>query len=154
MDPFHLNKKFQFKFVQKLTQKVFKKFGDMSLKEFISEQPNYELQDIKKIVWQLLQAVDTVHQQGLIHRDIKPANVVIDKSSRDISLIDFGLAEFYFPDKSYNLRIATRPFKPVEVLVNYRKYFQSFDIWGVGNILGCLVGFAGFGNGRCSRDPT
>jgi casein kinase II subunit alpha len=120
---------------------VFTKTGDMSLKDFITEDHPYTIEDIKSIIKQLLHAINIVHEQGLIHRDIKPANVVIKPSTLETCLIDFGLAEFYFPEKEYNLRIATRPFKPIEVLLGYRKYFQSFDIWGIGNILGCLVNF-------------
>ena len=119
--------------------KVFEKFGDLSLKEFISDKLIYSQDDIKYIVKQLLEAVKVVHDSGLIHRDIKPGNIIIDSYSKKIRLIDFGLAEFYFPNKELNVRIATKPFKPPEVLIGYRKYFQSFDMWGVGCILGCLV---------------
>lgn len=63
----------------------------------------------------------------------------MDLDTLDVRLIDFGLAEFYFPGKAYNIRIATKPFKPTEILINHSRYFQSFDMWGLGNILGCLV---------------
>lgn len=97
---------------------------------------------MKRVLRQLLSAVQEVHSAGLLHRDIKPGNVVVKKGSFDAVLIDFGLSEFYFPGKEYNVRIATRPFKPPEVLLNYQKYFQSFDVWGLGSILGCLVSVA------------
>lgn len=119
--------------------KIFEKFGHMSIRDYIIEDHFYSIKQIKQIIRQLLHAIDIVHQNGLIHRDIKPGNIIIDKTNSNVRLIDFGLTEFYFPEKENNLRIATRPFKPVEILVNYKKYFQSFDIWGIGNILGCLV---------------
>lgn len=111
----------------------------MSLKELIAGKERYSIENIKHIIRQLLHSLEIVHSSGLIHRDIKPGNIIINSENCDLRLIDFGLAEFYFPQKEYNIRIATKPFKPPEILVNYRKYFQSFDLWGVGSILGCLV---------------
>jgi serine/threonine protein kinase len=32
---------------------------------------------------------------GIMHRDVKPHNVMIDHKQRKLSLIDWGLAEFY-----------------------------------------------------------
>jgi casein kinase II subunit alpha len=109
------------------------------LKDLISGKHNYTKADIKHIIRQLLHSLAAVHNAGLIHRDVKPGNVIVDLNTFDVRLIDFGLAEFYFPGKAYNIRIATKPFKPAEILINHSKYFQSFDIWGLGNILGCLV---------------
>lgn len=126
----------------------------MSLKDMIAGKHEYSKADVKHIVRQLLRALDTVHESGLIHRDVKPGNVVVDLDTFDSRLIDFGLAEFYFPNKAYNIRIATKPFKPPEILINHPKYFQSFDMWGLGNILGCLVSPESVLNQRCSGRRT
>ena len=117
----------------------------------ITSKVKYSKEDIQKIIKQLLEGLQIVHDSGLIHRDLKPGNVIIDSNTFDARLIDFGLTEFYFPNKEYNIRIATKPFKPPEILINYRKYFQSFDIWGLGNILGCLVCYIILLTMRCSE---
>jgi casein kinase II subunit alpha len=129
-----------------LIKKVFEKFGDMSIKDLIMSKKKYSKQNIRHIMKQLLESLAVVHDSGLIHRDIKPGNIIVDSNTYDSRLIDFGLAEFYIPGKEYNIRIATKPFKPPEILINYRKYFQSFDIWGAGNVLGCLVRDISFAN--------
>lgn len=49
---------------------------------------------------QLLQALDFTHSKGIMHRDIKPANVLIDHGKRQLKLIDWGLADFYFPGET------------------------------------------------------
>ena len=46
--------------------------------------------DITHVMLQLLQAVDTLHAAGMAHRDIKPGNMLVDLSSGDIVLSDFG----------------------------------------------------------------
>ena len=43
-----------------------------------------------------------------MHRDVKPHNVMIDHEQRKLRLIDWGLAEFYHPEKEYNVRVASR----------------------------------------------
>jgi serine/threonine protein kinase len=56
----------------------------------------------------IFQALDYSHSQGIMHRDVKPHNVMIDHELRKLRLIDWGLAEFYFPEKEYNVRVASR----------------------------------------------
>lgn len=34
-----------------------------------------------------------------MHRDIKPFNVLINPNYQQCKLIDFGLSDFYFPEK-------------------------------------------------------
>jgi casein kinase II subunit alpha len=36
---------------------------------------------------------------GIMHRDIKPQNVLIDKQKKLIKIIDWGLADYYLPNK-------------------------------------------------------
>lgn len=38
-----------------------------------------------------------------MHRDIKPHNIMIDNEKRQLKIIDWGLAEYYFPGKDYNV---------------------------------------------------
>lgn len=60
--------------------------------------------EVKELMWELLQAVDHVHKQGMIHRDIKPDNIVVRKMDHPsssssngkvdyVTLIDFDHAE-------------------------------------------------------------
>ena len=64
--------------------------------------------DVRYYIYQLLIALDYSHSQGIMHRDVKPHNVMIDHERRELRLIDWGLAEFYFPGKEYNVRVASR----------------------------------------------
>eukprot|EP00828_Plagiopyla_frontata_P003799 TRINITY_DN1124_c0_g1_i6.p1 TRINITY_DN1124_c0_g1~~TRINITY_DN1124_c0_g1_i6.p1 ORF type:complete len:200 (-),score=33.02 TRINITY_DN1124_c0_g1_i6:79-678(-) len=88
-------------------------------------------------MFEILKALDFCHSKGIMHRDVKPHNIMIDHATKKLRLIDWGLAEFYFPGKDYNVRVASRYFKGPELLVDYNYYDYSLDMWS----LGCM--FAG-----------
>lgn len=96
-------------------------------------------EEVRYYMFQILKALDFCHSKGIIHRDVKPMNIIVDHSKRMLKLIDWGLSEFYIPDKEYNVRVASRPFKGPELLVDYQKYDYSLDIWSLGCIFGSMV---------------
>jgi serine/threonine protein kinase len=68
-------------------------------------------------------------------------------------LIDFGLADFYLPNKSYNVRVASRHYKAPELLLGFEYYDYGIDMWGVGCILaGLLFRREPFFRGRDNTD--
>ena len=48
--------------------------------------------EVLSILSQMLDALNTIHQHGLLHMDIKPANIMIDQSGK-CTLIDFGASK-------------------------------------------------------------
>ena len=56
-----------------------------------------------------------------------------------LRLIDWGLAEFYHPGAELHTRVASRYYKGPELLVGYKHYDYSLDIWSVGCILAAMV---------------
>lgn len=54
-------------------------------------------------------------------------------------MIDWGLAEFYFPGKDYNVRVASRYFKSPELLLSYQYYDYSLDVWSTGALFAGIV---------------
>lgn len=74
-----------------------------------------------------------------MHRDVKPLNIVVNHAEKDLRLIDWGLAEFYHPDKDYNVRVASRYYKGPELLVDDRLYHYSLDIWSLGCTMAGMI---------------
>lgn len=95
--------------------------------------------EIRYYLFQLLKAVDFCHSRGIIHRDVKPRNIIVNPKSKQLKLIDWGLSEYYLPDKPYNVRVASRAYKGPELLVNYKTYDYSLDLWSIGCVFGSMV---------------
>jgi len=95
--------------------------------------------DVRYYMYEILKSLDFTHSKGIMHRDIKPHNIMIDHEKKELKIIDWGLAEFYFPNKDYNVRVASRYFKGPELLVDYQYYDYSLDIWSLGCTLASII---------------
>mmetsp|Transcript_15605 Transcript_15605/g.23938 ORF Transcript_15605/g.23938 Transcript_15605/m.23938 type:complete len:126 (+) Transcript_15605:415-792(+) len=90
-------------------------------------------------LYKLLEALDYSHSHGIMHRDVKPLNIVINHQSKQLRLIDWGLADFYKPDQEYNVRVASRYYKGPELLVEDKLYHYSLDIWSTGCTMANMI---------------
>ena len=76
---------------------------------------------------------------------------MFDAVQKNLSVIDWGLAEFYIPSTKYNVMVASRFYKSPELLVEDTQYHYSLDIWSAGctlaeTIFGCDSIFRGTDN--------
>jgi casein kinase II subunit alpha len=94
---------------------------------------------VRIIMYKLLKALLYAHSNGIMHRDIKPQNIAIDLSTLKVRLLDWGLADFYFPRQKYSCHVATRLFKPPELLIEYPYYDYSIDMWSLGLTFACML---------------
>ena len=95
--------------------------------------------DIRLYIYKILQSLEFAHSHGIMHRDVKPLNIVIDNNAKELRLIDWGLAEFYHPNKEYNVRVASRYYKGPELLVDDKLYHYSLDIWSLGCTMAGMI---------------
>lgn len=107
--------------------------------DFRTLYPTFTDYDIRYYMFELLKALDYSHSMGIMHRDVKPHNVMIDHELKKIRLIDWGLAEYYHPGTEYNVRVASRYFKGPELLVDFRLYDYSLDLWSYGCMFASMV---------------
>ena len=57
---------------------------------------------------------------------------MFDYETKQLRVIDWGLADFYVPNQPYNVRVASRYYKGPELLVDDMKYHYSLDVWSAG----------------------
>ena len=67
--------------------------------------------DIKTYIFQILKGLQHCHSKGIMHRDIKPQNLLFDHENRHVKIADWGLADYFLPDREYNVRVASRHYK-------------------------------------------
>jgi serine/threonine-protein kinase len=79
--------------------------GD-TLEEIIAEQGALEPERVRKLVYQIVAALEHAHETGIVHRDLKPANIVILEQPGDepgsqvevVKVLDFGIAKLIRPE--------------------------------------------------------
>jgi serine/threonine protein kinase len=96
------------------------------------------------------QALEFVHDRGLLHRDIKPLNIMVCRKTNKAILIDFGLArDFVFDDSRSMTAMMTEGFAPIEQYDRRGKFGPYTDVYALAATLYCvLVGEAPLFNAK------
>jgi casein kinase II subunit alpha len=114
-------------------------FEHIANDDFKSLYPTFTDADVRHFFFELLRALEYCHARGIAHRDVKPHNIMYNAQTRELRLIDWGLAEFYHPDQDYNVRVASRYFKGPELLTDMQDYDYSLDLWSTGCVLAGII---------------
>ncbi|KFH65879.1 CAMK protein kinase [Podila verticillata NRRL 6337] len=92
--------------------------------------------EARHIFEQICQAVNYLHQQGIVHRDIKSENIMLTEDKR-IKLIDFGLARTISSKEVLTNRCGTRAYMAPETdqSDDSNAYGKAVDVWSLGVLL-------------------
>ncbi|MFN6565472.1 MAG: AAA family ATPase [Nostoc sp. ChiSLP01] len=74
---------------------VMEDFGGISLKDYcLDNQIKYMgyLEEFLQIAIAITKALDILYHERIIHKDIKPSNILINPQTKQVKLIDFGIA--------------------------------------------------------------
>jgi len=106
---------------------------------FVKQERRMPHLDVKIYVYQICRALAYVHSLGICHRDIKPQNLLVDPTSRELKLCDFGSAKILVkgePNVSY---ICSRYYRAPELIFGASDYTTAIDVWSSGCVMAELI---------------
>lgn len=102
------------------------------LLEHIYSMQDYDENEAIRIIHDLLDAINYLHQQRVVHRDIKPENILFaDEHSQFMKLSDFGLSSVLKENSLLSTCAGTPGFMAPEVIKSNGYGFEC-DMWSVG----------------------
>lgn len=120
--------------------------GNIDLNSWLKKKKSINPWERKSYWKNMLEAVYTIHQHGIIHSDLKPANFLIVDGM--LKLIDFGIANQMQPDTTSIIKdsqVGTVNYMPPEAIKDMSssrengksksKISPKSDVWSLGCIL-------------------
>lgn len=101
-------------------------------------------QDRVRLLIKVADAVHAAHQRAIIHRDLKPANVLVDRSTGEPKVLDFGIARIAGFDDAQSLMWQTTAgvllgtpgyMSPEQAAGKVEEIDVRSDIWSLGILL-------------------
>ncbi|XP_012664972.1 dual specificity protein kinase TTK isoform X1 [Otolemur garnettii] len=120
--------------------------GNIDLNSWLKKKKSIDPWERKSYWKNMLEAVHTIHQHGIVHSDLKPANFLIVDGM--LKLIDFGIANQMQPDTTSIVKdsqVGTVNYMPPEAIKDMSssrengksksKISPKSDVWSLGCIL-------------------
>ncbi|KAH8342756.1 hypothetical protein KR084_006072 [Drosophila pseudotakahashii] len=100
----------------------------------IVEKGSYTEKDASHLIRQILEAVDYMHEQGVVHRDLKPENLLYYSADDDskIMISDFGLSKM--EDSGIMATACGTPGYVAPEVLAQKPYGKAVDVWSIGVI--------------------
>ncbi len=103
-----------------------------SLYDLLETRKTLPEDELRKILFPLLDGLEAVHAAGIMHRDLKPDNIYICEDGSPV-LLDFGAAREALGDHSRSITtIVTHGYAPIEQYASRGNQGFWTDIYGLG----------------------
>ncbi|KAM1397601.1 hypothetical protein ACFX2I_015157 [Malus domestica] len=111
------------------------------------KQP-FSVGEVKYLMKQLLEGVESLHDNWILHRDLKTSNILLNMEG-ELKICDFGLSRQYgSPLKPYTPLVVTLWYRAPEILLGAKQYSTAIDMWSVGCIMAELLAKAPLFSGK------
>ena len=143
-------------FINKNQIALLMEYCDCDLSQFMEKFKSnpliYNENTIKKISYQIIKGVHSLHLKLLFHRDLKPQNVLLKFLEKDnegeiinfnnfiIKIGDLGLSRKYsMLKRKYTPGVGTLYYRAPEIILGDSYYFIGIDIWSIGCIISEMI---------------
>lgn len=114
--------------------------GDLA--ELVRRHPRSNEEAVKRIVFQILQALSYLHFQGIAHRDVKLDNFLLngEKGGPVLKMCDFGLSKKVFDPatETFKTVLGTPEYVAPEIITK-KPYSFKCDLWSTGVVMYVLL---------------
>ena len=105
------------------------------LSAYLTRKGTLSEDELKSILYPLLDALEVIHRADFLHRDIKPGNIVIRDTDGSPVLLDFGSARQAIEAKSRPITsIVTPGYAPIEQYSSQVRQGPWTDIYALGGV--------------------
>lgn len=105
-----------------------------NLLTYIYNNYNINENNARRILYQLINAIEYLHEIKIVHRDLKPENILLDNNN-NVKLIDFGLSTIYRKNCLLTTSCGSPFYTSPEILLGQKYEAELTDVWSLGIIL-------------------
>jgi len=110
-----------------------------NLYNFVRRNKRLSEEKALTVFWNVLSTLEGIHAQGIAHCDLKPDNIMVDPSTFNTTVLDFGLS-MIIPASGLSDNFCGSPmYMSPEILNRERHDPRAADIWSLGIVLHHMV---------------
>src|SRR5919106_6581358 len=106
-----------------------------NLATLLAREPRQPIEEVRRLAWEVADALAYAHLRGVIHRDIKPDNILLDPDTGRAMVTDFGIARAVESNTRLTvtgIAVGTPTYMSPEQAVGEREIDGRSDIYSLG----------------------
>jgi hypothetical protein len=104
-----------------------------NLVQFVISRKKLDEKMARRIMIQIAEGINYLHNLGIVHRDLKAENVMLN-DKLEVKIIDFGMSKPIGKENKFHQKMGTLAYAAPEILTG-EGYSKGVDIWSLGIIL-------------------
>ncbi|CAD8152076.1 unnamed protein product [Paramecium octaurelia] len=105
-------------------------YMDTDLHNLLQRRIVFGLDQVRCLMYQILDALTYLHSRNVYHRDLKPNNILYNDKGQ-VKICDFGMANEYSKKRPQTKRILVPQYRAPEIYLG-GQYDCSVDVWSAG----------------------